>query len=367
MLENLYTTKMSANKKALQNRFTKIRRKSGRISKIMAAVMSCAIAVTMLGGAVVMAAMDGWELNNGIIIVNGEKQTIDIKHIENSRYLNTDSYYVPLRKVFEMLGCNVHYNVPKSNVPDYMKGEKNFPSYAWEGQENLVTDSVTQQIYGATTGANINMPIIEIVSENGEKWYCQIGSEKYTNAWAPPVLLIEDTSYISIRAIAYYLIPENEDADYSILWDAVAHDTYYLGRLTFDEETLTLTIDTNAGAGSRAHKDTLNTILENDAFRIMQRIESRNYLVCMIENYTQANAETCISIDKATGKIAQLETFPSDVAVRLGLSFENENTFVLKQTILNSDELQEIRRYDLSTQQYKEPLKMEYIDWKAQE
>lgn len=63
MLENLYTTKMSANKKTLQNRFTKIRRKSGRISKIMAAVMSCVIAVTMLGGAVVMAAVgsDGLE------------------------------------------------------------------------------------------------------------------------------------------------------------------------------------------------------------------------------------------------------------------------------------------------------------------
>ena len=63
MLENLYTTKMSANKKTLQNRFTKIRRKSGRISKIMAAVMSCAVAVAMLGGAVVMAAVgsDGLE------------------------------------------------------------------------------------------------------------------------------------------------------------------------------------------------------------------------------------------------------------------------------------------------------------------
>ena len=65
MLENLYTTKMSADKKTLQNRFAKIRSKSGRISKIAAAVMSCAVAVTMLGGAVVMAAMDGWELNNG--------------------------------------------------------------------------------------------------------------------------------------------------------------------------------------------------------------------------------------------------------------------------------------------------------------
>ena len=63
MLENLYTTKMSANKKTLQNRFTKIRSKSGRISKIMAAVMSCAIAVTMLGATIVMAAVgsDGLE------------------------------------------------------------------------------------------------------------------------------------------------------------------------------------------------------------------------------------------------------------------------------------------------------------------
>ena len=63
MLENLYTTKMSANKKTLQNRFTKIRRESGRISKIMAAVMSCAISVTMLGATIVMAAVgsDGLE------------------------------------------------------------------------------------------------------------------------------------------------------------------------------------------------------------------------------------------------------------------------------------------------------------------
>lgn len=63
MFENLYTTKMSANKKTLQNRFTKIRRKSGRISKIMAAVMSCAVAVTMLGATIVMAAVgsDGLE------------------------------------------------------------------------------------------------------------------------------------------------------------------------------------------------------------------------------------------------------------------------------------------------------------------
>ena len=82
MLENLYTTKMSANKKTLQNRFTKIRSKSGRISKIMAAVMSCAIAVTMLGGAVVMAAVgsDGlehWDKND-IYYKDGVKFSVSV-------------------------------------------------------------------------------------------------------------------------------------------------------------------------------------------------------------------------------------------------------------------------------------------------
>lgn len=63
MLENLYTTKMSANKKALQSRFSKIRSKSGRLSKMMTLVMSVTIAVTMLCATVVMAAVgnDGLE------------------------------------------------------------------------------------------------------------------------------------------------------------------------------------------------------------------------------------------------------------------------------------------------------------------
>ena len=82
MLENLYTTKMSANKKTLQNRFTKIRRKSGRISKIMAAVMSCAVAVAMLGGAVVMAAVgsDGLEHwnKNEIYYKDGVKFSVNV-------------------------------------------------------------------------------------------------------------------------------------------------------------------------------------------------------------------------------------------------------------------------------------------------
>ena len=82
MFENLYTTKMSANKKTLQNRFTKIRRKSGRISKIMAAVMSCAVAVAMLGATIVMAAVgsDGLEhfTKNEIYYKDGVKFFVNV-------------------------------------------------------------------------------------------------------------------------------------------------------------------------------------------------------------------------------------------------------------------------------------------------
>lgn len=82
MFENLYTTKMSANKKTLQNRFTKIRRGSGRISKIMAAVMSIAIAITMLGATIVMAAVgsDGLEhfTKNEIYYKDGVKFSVNV-------------------------------------------------------------------------------------------------------------------------------------------------------------------------------------------------------------------------------------------------------------------------------------------------
>ena len=63
MLENIYTTKMSANKKQLQNRFTKIRSRSGRISRLMAIFMSIAILITITCATIVMAAVgsDGLE------------------------------------------------------------------------------------------------------------------------------------------------------------------------------------------------------------------------------------------------------------------------------------------------------------------
>lgn len=63
MFHKFYTTQMSANGRQLQTRFVKMRSKSGRFSRIMAAVMAAVILTTIAGAAVVMAAVgsDGLE------------------------------------------------------------------------------------------------------------------------------------------------------------------------------------------------------------------------------------------------------------------------------------------------------------------
>lgn len=58
MFENLYTTKMSANKKTLQNRFEKIRSESGPISNAFSIAILILILMTLLYAHVVTAAMN---------------------------------------------------------------------------------------------------------------------------------------------------------------------------------------------------------------------------------------------------------------------------------------------------------------------
>ena len=117
MLENIYTTKMSANKKQLQNRFTKIRSSSGRISKMMSFIMAIFVAVTMLCATVVMAAVVNEEEN---FFINGKGYAITPILIENKLEVHTDSYYIPLRDTFEALGYDVFYDVDKSKYESLM-------------------------------------------------------------------------------------------------------------------------------------------------------------------------------------------------------------------------------------------------------
>ncbi len=79
MLENLYTTKMSANKKNLQNRFAKIRSKNARISKTLSITITALIAVAMLYSTAVMAAIGKQSENNAAADTETKKN--DILHI----------------------------------------------------------------------------------------------------------------------------------------------------------------------------------------------------------------------------------------------------------------------------------------------
>lgn len=101
MLENIYTTKMSANKKQLQNRFTKIRSSSGRISKMMSFIMAIFVAVTMLCATVVMAALNSEEETKEPITLYSRGEIITL---ENKPFIQDNMTYFPLRETFEKLG-----------------------------------------------------------------------------------------------------------------------------------------------------------------------------------------------------------------------------------------------------------------------
>lgn len=81
MLENLYTTKMSGDAKTLQKRFSKIRSKQSRKSKITAAAMAAVLAATALFATVAMAALDGKNSNASDWAKNDIKKAKEINII----------------------------------------------------------------------------------------------------------------------------------------------------------------------------------------------------------------------------------------------------------------------------------------------
>ncbi len=254
MLENLYTTKMSGDAKKLQRRFSKIRSKSGRAAKLTAFLMSAVIAATMLCATVVMAAVANEEKN---FFIDGKGYAITPVLVENSLAAHTDSYYVPLRETFEALGYGVKYDADKSK---YDIDRYTFPAYdyerydefydeesgelividynGYEWQKPLVTNEVDYYIYGATQRLNAQLPVIEM-TKDGKTETCQIGSFYHTTGYAPPTTLINGRAYIPLRAVAN--IVGGID---NVKWNDEKHDTYYEGALTFDEATMTVTINT---------------------------------------------------------------------------------------------------------------------------
>lgn len=132
MFENLYTTKMSANKKTLQNRFTKIRSKSGRLSKMMALVMSVVIAATFACATVVMAAVgsDGLE-------------------------------YWDKNEIYFLRSMSFETNILGKNVPDWVHEDV-------AGNDGNITVTLTHyQMRHAVTGNVALHTIIDLTGTNG--------------------------------------------------------------------------------------------------------------------------------------------------------------------------------------------------------
>ncbi|MCH5211356.1 MAG: hypothetical protein J1F01_10395 [Oscillospiraceae bacterium] len=80
-----------------------------------------------------------------------------------------------------------------------------------------------------------------MVTPTGITEYCQIGSNHYSNgnAFTSPVL-IDGKAYIPIRVIAGMI-----GGNTNVKWNDGAHDTYYEGAVEFDEESMTLSIETD--------------------------------------------------------------------------------------------------------------------------
>ncbi len=353
MFRKYYTTGMSDSARQLQIRFLKLRSKNSRLTKIMTGILSF-ILVMLIGVTVIaMAYFNGLEIGNGMLIVDGKEYGVDIIHFEERRlYLNNDSYYVPLRKVFEALGCTVNYDVEKNTTEEAFRESRHiFPDYPWAELAAEAKNELLTQLLGATDLPGQNMPIIEIIKPDGNKWYCQVGSTYYTNAWAPPVVIYSGTAYLPIRAVAYFLVPDGEDAAMSILWDGAAHDTYYMGRLLWDEANMTVNINTESGPGNEAYIGAYRELQEKYGLEnIEQRIENRNYLVCVINNYGAQNNTACVSLDKATGKTAILEEFSGYKHIFIGI---NESEFIVSIIDGEDGELKEYKRYRLAEYTYR--------------
>ncbi|MDD4690605.1 MAG: hypothetical protein PHE51_12795, partial [Eubacteriales bacterium] len=198
MYKKFYTTAMCPQRKIIERRFKYIRSTSSvkKYMSVMGIIMSVILlSVTVLVGGVLAGVVNG----SDNVTINGKNYDMKLIHIDNERYLHTKSWYVPLRDVFEALDCTINYNVGHEKTQSVYRLQS-FPQYEW--RENLVTDDITSQIYGATTLFNDTMPVIEIISPEGKTLYCQIGSEFYTPFGScPPPVLINGKAYASIALI----------------------------------------------------------------------------------------------------------------------------------------------------------------------
>lgn len=99
MFDNLFSTKMSANKKAIQGRFRKIRQRDGRKSKWLALVISLSLLVTAVFATVVIANVESDGQGSEITFTANGKEL----HFSNQPFIAYNTVYLPLRELLTKL------------------------------------------------------------------------------------------------------------------------------------------------------------------------------------------------------------------------------------------------------------------------
>ncbi len=183
MLENIYTTKMSAEGKTLQNRFSKIRSKSGRFSKIMALIMTLVLMASTLLATVTIAALDVETEELITLYSDGE-----VLSLNNKPFIKDNMTYFPLREMFEKLGV---FDVPGNRLE-------------WDnGEIHLV---VKEQAESKPTFYTVTINSTMIHVSHGEE---NADNEVVIAAVSPaleyPALLVNGKTYVPYTFIDYML------------------------------------------------------------------------------------------------------------------------------------------------------------------
>lgn len=140
MFEHFYTTKMSAEGKALQNRFSKIRSKNGRISKVAALVVSFVLVLAIISGTAVLAVVNQRTSANIEIYY---KDTL--LSFENKPFFRHKTVYLPFFELLETIGLSQKTEVlqEEDTFSIFIEGHHN--SYRIKIGNNAITYQYPEQ------------------------------------------------------------------------------------------------------------------------------------------------------------------------------------------------------------------------------
>lgn len=183
MFENIYTTKMSDDKKKLKNRFSKIGKQSSGIYKFTSIVMTVVLLTSMIFANIVLASMENSE---DILDFYVKSEKINFK---NKPFIYENIIYLPLRETFEKLGV---FDV-EGNYMDWENGKISIK--VAESKDSNST------FYTVTIGSN-NLGISHIGADK-DKTGKMIMNMYLVFSEKAPAILKDNVTYVPYKFIDY--------------------------------------------------------------------------------------------------------------------------------------------------------------------